>query len=176
MKQDNNLSNRQKEVLTYIKKYIAKNNTSPSIREIAAGINLNSPATVHVHLKNLIEKGYIKRNNNTNKTIELMVPNEFEFQELQIPILSEEDLLNNKKGKKFYTLPTTFIKNKNEVFILKLSKRRPNFLENDYLLIEKTSKIAKNDYIIIKKDNRIIITNDIQKDNLGKIISLYRKF
>ena len=39
------------------KKYIAKNGYPPTVREIATSVNLSSPATVHVHLSNLIEKG-----------------------------------------------------------------------------------------------------------------------
>ena len=57
MKKYTNLTNRQNEILNFIKKYTAKNNYPPSIREIAAAINLKSPATVHGHKKNLIEKG-----------------------------------------------------------------------------------------------------------------------
>ena len=37
MKQYDNLSTRQSEILTFIKKYTAKNNYPPSIREIASG-------------------------------------------------------------------------------------------------------------------------------------------
>ena len=36
------LSNRQNEILTFIKKYTAKNNYPPSIREISKGVNLKS--------------------------------------------------------------------------------------------------------------------------------------
>lgn len=42
-----------------IKKYIEENVEAPSIREICELAGLSSPATVHKHLKNLKEKGYI---------------------------------------------------------------------------------------------------------------------
>ena len=49
----------QKRIYNYIKKYIEENEEAPSIREICEMAGLSSPATVHVHLKNLKELGYI---------------------------------------------------------------------------------------------------------------------
>ena len=92
MKIYSDLSTRQNEILNFIKKYTAKNNYPPSIREIANGVNLHSPATVHVHVKNLVEKGYLKRNNNNHKLLEVLVPNEFEQisgDTVQIPLLGK---------------------------------------------------------------------------------------
>ena len=55
------LTRKQSDVLDYIKKYISQHGFPPTVREIGAGLNLSSPATVFVHLKNLAEKGYIKK-------------------------------------------------------------------------------------------------------------------
>lgn len=42
-----------------IREYIEENEEPPTIREICVLAELSSPATVHKHLKNLKEKGYI---------------------------------------------------------------------------------------------------------------------
>ena len=47
------LTKRQSEILTFIKKYIARHGYPPAIREICSGVGLSSPATVFVHVKNL---------------------------------------------------------------------------------------------------------------------------
>ena len=47
------ITKRQKDVLTYIKKYTAEHGYPPAIREICKGVKLSSPATVFVHMKNL---------------------------------------------------------------------------------------------------------------------------
>ena len=47
------LTRKQKEILTYIKKFIVNHGYAPSVREIGAGVGLSSTATVIVHLKNL---------------------------------------------------------------------------------------------------------------------------
>ena len=55
------LTKKQKEVLEFIKQFHAENKYPPSIRQICSAINLSSPATVHVHINHLVDKGFIKR-------------------------------------------------------------------------------------------------------------------
>ena len=71
------LTKRQKDVLDFTKKYIAKHGYPPAIREICKGVNLSSPATVFVHLKNLEELGLLKTTSNKFRTIELLCDNEY---------------------------------------------------------------------------------------------------
>ena len=54
------LTEKQSNVLDFIKKFTATHGYPPSIREIGKGLNLSSPATVHTHVKNLCKAGYLK--------------------------------------------------------------------------------------------------------------------
>ena len=56
------LTDRQKDVLDYIKSYAAKHGYPPTVREIGSALGLNSPATIQSHIKALETKGYIKKN------------------------------------------------------------------------------------------------------------------
>ena len=71
------LTERQKEVLDVIKKYIATNGYPPTVREIGDILGLTSPATTQAHFDNLVKKGYIRKKDNLNRTIELLVENEY---------------------------------------------------------------------------------------------------
>ncbi len=71
------LTNQQKKLLDKIKLYIANNGYSPTIRELCEEMNLSSTATVQVHLNNLESKGYIKKENSKNRTLELLVENQY---------------------------------------------------------------------------------------------------
>lgn len=66
------LTKRQSEVLEFIKKYINTNGYPPSVREIARGINLRSPATVHFHLNKLENLNYIKREPSKTRAITVL--------------------------------------------------------------------------------------------------------
>lgn len=54
------LSKRQEEALQILTNYIDKHGYSPSNRELAELMHLNSHSTVHGHLVNLQNKGYIE--------------------------------------------------------------------------------------------------------------------
>ena len=75
------LTRKQEETLTFIKKYMVAHGYPPSVREICSGMNLSSPATAHSHLKELEAKGYIRKENAKFRTIELLVDNEFDVHE-----------------------------------------------------------------------------------------------
>ena len=72
------LTKRQEDALNFIKTYMVSHGYPPTVREIADAIGVSSPATVQAHLEGLAEKGYIKKGSNKNRTIELMVKNEYE--------------------------------------------------------------------------------------------------
>lgn len=56
------LTPKQKEVLDFIVSFIQENDYPPSFREIADGLNLASPSTVHVHIRSLRERGFLRGN------------------------------------------------------------------------------------------------------------------
>jgi len=66
------LTRRQREVFEFIQKFIEENSFSPSLEEIAQGLQLSSLATVHKHLANLSEKGLILRHWNKGRGIEIV--------------------------------------------------------------------------------------------------------
>lgn len=67
-----NLNERQLQIYEFIKSFAAEYGYPPSVREIAQGVNLASPSTVHAHLKTLEEHQLIKRNSHTSRSIELV--------------------------------------------------------------------------------------------------------
>ena len=65
------LTGKQSYILQVLKKLIAKNGYPPTVREIGEEAHLSSPATIHFHLSKLEEKGYIKKDDNKNRTLEI---------------------------------------------------------------------------------------------------------
>src|SRR5688500_20372083 len=55
------LTKRQREILDYLNEFIQQHGYAPSLEEIGRRFNLSSLATVHKHLTNLQEKGFIRR-------------------------------------------------------------------------------------------------------------------
>src|SRR5688572_12715523 len=66
------LTKRQREILDYLNEFIAQHGYAPSLEEIGERFSLSSLATVHKHLTNLQEKGFIRRAWNRSRSVELL--------------------------------------------------------------------------------------------------------
>ncbi len=66
------ITRRQKEVLDFLSTFTSRNGYSPSYEEIAAGLGLNSLATVHKHVTNLQSKGLLQRAHNRSRSIDVL--------------------------------------------------------------------------------------------------------
>lgn len=65
------ITKRQHQAFDFICTFTAAHGYPPSVREIGSAIGLSSPSTVHSHLHKLEEAGYIKRDPNKPRTIEI---------------------------------------------------------------------------------------------------------
>jgi repressor LexA len=66
------LTKRQREILDYLQEFIDRHGYAPSLEEIGRRFSLSSLATVHKHLTNLQDKGFIRRSWNRSRSVELL--------------------------------------------------------------------------------------------------------
>ena len=119
------LTDGQKKILDVLKRLVAKNGYPPTVREIGKEADLNSPATTFFHLKKLEEKGYIRKDTSKNRTIEILVPNEY--------LQKEEDVVDVPLlGKVTAGTPIEAIETPNEYFSLP-ANFQPSYLFFLYL-------------------------------------------
>ena len=86
------LSQKQLQILEYMRKEVKDKGYPPSVREICDAVGLKSTSTVHGHLERLERKGYIRRDPSKPRAIE---------------IFGEEDnsILNTNKSKELLEVP-----------------------------------------------------------------------
>ncbi len=65
------LTDRQAKILSFIDAEMRERGFPPSVREIGAAVGLNSPSTVHTHLRTLQEHGYLRRDPDKPRAIEV---------------------------------------------------------------------------------------------------------
>lgn len=65
------LTPRQKQILDFITKYSKKKGYSPSLEEIARHFRLRSVGTVHEHIEALRSKGYLNKEDNRSRSIQI---------------------------------------------------------------------------------------------------------
>src|SRR3954468_17251582 len=68
------LTKRQREILDFLNDFIQQHGYAPSLEEIGRRFSLSSLATVHKHLTNLQEKGFIRRAWNRSRSVEVVPP------------------------------------------------------------------------------------------------------
>lgn len=141
------LTKRQEEILNYIKKYVVSHGYPPTIREIGTALDLSSPATIHAHLANLEQKGFIKKQDSKNRAIELMVENEFAKTDeltVEVPLLGKITAGNPIEAiehpDEYFALPSYLIPKSKEVFTLNVSgcsMINAGILDGDIVIVEK---------------------------------------
>ena len=80
------LTKRQREILDYLTEFIEHRGYAPSLEEVGRRFSLSSLATVHKHLTNLQEKGFIKRAWNRSRSLEI-VPTRAGARAIDLPLL-----------------------------------------------------------------------------------------
>ena len=80
------LTKRQREILDYLSEFITQYGYAPSLEEVGRRFSLSSLATVHKHLTNLQQKGFIRRTWNRSRSVEL-VPTRTGGRAVELPLL-----------------------------------------------------------------------------------------
>jgi len=80
------LTKRQREILDYLSEFITEHGYAPSLEEVGRRFSLSSLATVHKHLTNLQQKGFIRRTWNRSRSVEL-VPTRTGGRAVELPLL-----------------------------------------------------------------------------------------
>ena len=169
------LTKKQKEVLSFIKQFHAENKYPPSIRQICSAINLSSPATVHVHINHLVNKGFIKRSKEGNRALELLVPNEFEDHGedvVNVPLLGKitagSPIEAIEMPNEFFSLPSYLIPNRKEVFTLKVdgeSMINKGILSDDIVIVERTETARNGEIVVAMNENNEVTLKTFYKEN-----------
>ena len=80
------LTKRQREILDHLDEFIQEHGYAPSLEEIGRRFGLSSLATVHKHLTNLQEKGFIRRSWNRSRSLEL-IPTRVGARSVELPLM-----------------------------------------------------------------------------------------
>lgn len=63
---------KQQQLLEFIKKYVDDNGYPPTVREMCRAVKVNSTSTIAYHLSKLEEDGFIRKNPNKNRALEVI--------------------------------------------------------------------------------------------------------
>jgi repressor LexA len=134
------LTRRQREVFDVIREFIETNGYSPSLEEIGGTLGLSSVATVHKHITHLVEKGFVRRVWNQNRSIELAEDNRGKALDLPlVGTIAAGYPLEALPTTETITVPADMVAGKGRTFVLKIqgeSMIGEQIREGDYVIIE----------------------------------------
>ncbi len=169
------LTQRQSYVLQAIKKLLAKNGYPPTVREIGEEAHLSSPATIHFHLKKLEEKGYLKKGDYKNRTLELLVPNEYIQKKenvVDVPLLGKvtagTPIEAIEMPDEYFSLPANLITTKNDVFTLKVSGEsmiNVGIYDGDIVIVERRDTARNGETVVAMNENNEATVKTFYKED-----------
>lgn len=150
------ITEKQSQILEYIKSEILNKGYPPSVRDICQAVNLKSTSSVHSHLETLEKNGYIRRDPTKPRTIEILDDN-FNLARREVvnvpmigtvaagqPILAIENIDN------YFPIPSEYMPNE-ESFMLKVkgeSMINAGILDGDHILVKRQNYANNGDMVV----------------------------
>ncbi|MCM1053219.1 MAG: transcriptional repressor LexA [Ruminococcus sp.] len=169
------LTEKQNNVLDFIKKFTASHGYPPSIREIGQGLGLSSPATVHTHVRKLCNAGYIKVDNNKFRAMEILVDNEYlnSGEELvKVPLLGKvtagSPIEAIERPNEFFSLPANLIPSKETIFTLNVSGEsmiNAGIFDGDIVIVQKQSTARNGEIVVAMTSENEVTLKRYYKEN-----------
>lgn len=171
------LTERQKEILEFIKDFVIINGYPPTLREIAKQFNIASTFGIKRHLDALQKKGYLSVESFASRAISITHNNyekKYESNSVEIPVLGRVaagyPILSEQNIEGSISINSTLIRNSSEIFGLKVkgdSMKNAGIFEGDIIIVNHQKNAVNGDIVVAMVDNETTVKRFYQ--NKGKI-------
>ncbi len=152
---------RQQQILDFIKQYIQRGGSAPTLREIAKAIGVSSLATVHEHLTTLEAKKLIRRRGGKNRIIEITSADvNVLINQIEVPILgfiaAGSPIEPYTDPNAIMDVPSSFISGKKRTYVLQVkgeSMIEEQIRDGDFVVIEQADDANNGDIVVALLDN-----------------------
>jgi repressor LexA len=147
------LTKKQRQILDYVGSFVETNGYSPSYEEIADHFGYNSLATVHEHLTNLETKGFLRKNYNKSRSLEV-VPSDLHAPALELPLLGQVaaglPIEAVEAGQETVTVPHDMVR-RGDNYVLRVkgdSMIEEQIRDGDYIIVN-SRQTAENGEMVV---------------------------
>ncbi|MBR1524250.1 MAG: transcriptional repressor LexA [Lachnospiraceae bacterium] len=161
------ISEKQRQVLEYIKQQILEKGYPPAVRDICQAVNLKSTSSVHAHLETLEKNGYIRRDPTKPRAIEIL-DDDFNLSRREVtniplvgsvaagqPILAQQNIEN------YFPMPVEMAPN-SQCFALRVqgdSMINIGINDGDYVFVKETNSAKNGDLVVALVDDSATVKN-----------------
>ena len=149
------ITDKQREILEYIKQEILNKGYPPTVREMCDAVHLKSTSSIHSHLESLEKNGYIRRDPSKHRTIEIVDDN-FNLtrrEVVNVPVVGSiaagQPLLAVQNIDNYFPIPSEYMPNQ-DTFMLHVkgeSMINAGIFDGDVILV-KQQNTARNGEIV----------------------------
>jgi len=169
------LTQKQIEILLYIKSEVQRQGYPPAVREICKGVNLKSTSTVHGHLEKLESKGYIRKDPTKPRAIEILDKDDGFLlapkKTVDVPIVGKvtagSPILAVENIEDTYPIPLEIVEG-HDVFMLKIqgeSMIEAGILDGDLVLVKEQSTALNGDIVVALLDEEATVKRFFKEEN-----------
>ncbi len=150
------ITKRQKEVLDFVKRSSKKKGYSPSLEEIQKAFNFASVSTAHFHVSKLRDLGYLTKEENKSRSIDV-VENE---PMIRIPLLgtiAAGSPIEAITRKEMVAIPRSRAPQSAEIYALRVSGNSmidENIKDGDIILVKQQQTAENGDRVVALLDNQ----------------------
>ena len=166
------ISDKQAQILEYIKDLIMEKGYPPAVREICEAVHLKSTSSVHSHLATLEKRGYIRRDPTKPRAIEICDDN---FQMLRtetasLPVVGRvaagEPILAEQNIESYFPVPAEYVP-RGESFVLKVhgtSMINAGIMDGDYIFVNSCRNAENGEIIVALIDDSATVKRFYKED------------
>ncbi len=156
------LTPKQKEVLDFIVQFIQERGYSPSYREIASGLDLVSPSTVHTHIQSLRLRGYLRGSEGSAAGNRELEPTDKAVRWGRSVLLPLKGLITAGKPieaveeQETMAVPVDLVPDSANSYVLRVkgeSMVDEGILDGDYVIVERNPSPKNGDVVVALLDN-----------------------
>lgn len=166
------ISEKQREILEYIKQEILQRGYPPAVREICEAVNLKSTSSVHSHLETLEKNGFIRRDPTKPRAIEIL-DDDFNLtrrEVVNVPVVGQvaagEPILAEQNIQNYFPIPVEYMPNA-ETFMLKVkgeSMIGAGIFSGDTVLVQRQSDARNGDMVVALVDDSATVKTFYKED------------
>ena len=171
------ISDKQREILEFIKSDILHRGYPPAVRDICEAVHLKSTSSVHSHLETLEKNGYIRRDPTKPRAIEIMDDtfNLLRREVVNVPVLGRvaagEPLFAQENIESYFPIPAEYMPNQ-EAFILQVkgdSMVNAGILDGDHIMVKSQPTADNGDVVVALIDDSATVKTFYKETNCYRL-------
>lgn len=167
------ITEKQREILEFMKAEILRRGFPPSVREICEAVHLKSTSSVHSHLETLEKNGYIRRDPTKPRAIEIL-DDQFNLNRTEMvnvpmigrvaagmPILAQENI----EG--YFPIPAEYMPNE-QTFMLTVrgeSMINAGILDGDMIVVRRQALARNGDIVVAMTEDQEATVKTFYKED-----------